>query len=187
MGIATVLVVLGVPAPASAHTELVGTTPADGSQLPRAPRTVALEFSGAVDPAFATLVVSVDGGNPSRLRVVAGATPSTVQATVPPADTQTSGQTRWRVDYRVTSVDGHPIQGTLNFSVAPVPRSQEPNEEVVTPSAPPPAAVGEVDAGTQRWVVVAAPLAFAVLALPALLVLVRRRRDVRGARPGHHQ
>lgn len=186
--IALALATLAVPSPAAAHTELVSSTPAEGTRLKEAPRTISLEFSGAVDPSFVAIVVSVDGGTPSRLDVESGASSSVVRATVPPADTATSGATKWRVDYRVTSVDGHPILGKVTFSVAAVPRSQEsstvqePDEEVGPSSTPPPAAVEPTGAGTGPWVYVAAPLAFAVLVLPAVLVLFRRRRDGRAVR-----
>ena len=183
--IASALAILAVPSPAAAHTELISSTPAEGTRLKEAPGTISLEFSGAVDPAFAAIVVSVDGGTPSRLDVEAGASSSIMVATVPPADTATSGAAKWRVDYRVTSVDGHPILGKFTFSVGAVPSSQEsstvpkPDEEVRPSSTAPPAAVDPTGTGTGRWVYVAAPLAFAVLVLPAVLVLFRRRRDGR--------
>jgi methionine-rich copper-binding protein CopC len=173
------VVTLATPAPASAHTELVGSTPTQGSRLVVAPGSISLEFSEAVDPTLAAMVVSVDGGDPVRLAVSAGASPSIVRADVPAAVGPASEDTRWRVDYRVTSVDGHPIVGRVTFSVAAEAPNGDPSqaselEPHATSHSP---AAADADGGRgSAWVVGAAFLMLLVLALPAVLVVVRRRR-----------
>jgi methionine-rich copper-binding protein CopC len=166
------------PSPASAHTELVDSTPKEGARLVNAPASISLEFSQAVDPSFAAMVVSVDDGKPVRLDVSAGASPATVSAIVPASISSTSDVTDWRVDYRVTSVDGHPIVGDISFSVAAVAPSgdQSPPPELEPHSTPPEAAEVAEESGS-AWVLVAGALMLLVLVVPAGLVLARRRRD----------
>ncbi|WP_159083787.1 copper resistance CopC family protein [Nocardioides terrigena] len=166
------------PSPASAHTELVDSTPKEGARLVAAPASISLEFSQAVDPSFAAMVVSVDGDKPVRLEVSAGDSSSIVSAIVPTSISSTAEVTEWRVDYRVTSVDGHPIVGDISFSVAAVAPSgdQSPPPELEPHSTPPEAA--EVAEGSgSAWVLVGGALMLLVLVVPAGLVLARRRRD----------
>lgn len=169
-----------VPSPAVAHTELIGSTPASGLKLETAPRMASLEFSGDVDASFATVLLSVDG-RPSRpLEVTAGPSASVLRAALPSIDVPGSTATRWRIDYRVTSVDGHPIQGDITFTVT---AAAAPGDGRTTPAgersgSPSRTADTEAQAPgpTPRWVYVAAPLLLVMLALPAVLVLARRRR-----------
>lgn len=183
-------VTLATAAPASAHSELVGSTPGDGARLVVAPRSISLEFNQDIDPTFASMVVSVDSGSPVRLDVTAGDSPSTVRATVPDTLSPTPDDTRWRVDYRVTSVDGHPIVGDIAFSVAPRATAggdQSPPPETEPHSAPPDATADPEEGRGSTSVLVVAALMMLVLALPAALVLVRRRRDEDSVPRGEQQ
>ena len=109
----TALLVLGLAPTASAHDYLVSSTPGEGDQLERPPAEVALSFNTSVGEQFAQVaVVDVDGatyqvGDP----VVAGPTVTQQVADLPPGRDYT-------VSYRVVSSDGHPIGGTVGFSVA---------------------------------------------------------------------
>jgi hypothetical protein len=55
--------VLVTAAPALAHTELLSSTPADGSAVGPAPGQIALHFSEALDPRFVRIAVRGPGGS----------------------------------------------------------------------------------------------------------------------------
>ena len=105
---------LGAAGPASAHTDLVGSNPASMARVATPPERVVLRFSEAVDPQLATVILTVHDQEAQRVPTRIGDDPRVLLAEVPAA-TVDAGP--WRVDYRVTSVDGHPIQGRLEFVV----------------------------------------------------------------------
>ena len=102
----------GPAAPAWAHAQLVGASPARDATLRTAPTAVTLRFSERIDPDFATVVVSTAGQRiPASGPVVdAGAVTITLAGAV--------GDGAWTVAYRVVSADGHTVQGTYGFTVA---------------------------------------------------------------------
>lgn len=190
------------PAPASAHTELTYSSPASGAHLDSAPAIVVLEFSEDVDPRFATVVVTRAEGKPERLDIAAGVASTEIQAAVQSAKSS-DDEMSWRIDYRVTSVDGHPVQGNFTFTVnsateelppAPstggstsagpggpeassIPEAQG-DAEAISTSKP---QVGESLFGSQRWMFVAMPMAVFMVGLAIVLVMARQNR--RGERP----
>jgi copper resistance protein C len=97
---------------ATAHAELESTTPKQGSTVQRLPKQVTLTFTEPIrTPAF----VEVTG--PGSTNVASG----DVQVrddvlTQRLGDTAGSGA--YSLSYRVTSADGHPISGTVRFTVA---------------------------------------------------------------------
>ncbi|MGI8799531.1 MAG: copper resistance CopC family protein [Pseudonocardia sp.] len=97
---------------AAAHDQLVGSDPADGANLAAAPSKVTLQFNAPVRDQFATItVIGPDGaayqdGSPT----VAGTAISVAVRPLGPAG-------RYTVGYRVVSSDGHPIQGSLGFTL----------------------------------------------------------------------
>jgi methionine-rich copper-binding protein CopC len=97
---------LGTAIPAQAHADLLLSTPEDGAVLTAAPAEVVLTFSEELLPD--TVVVSV----------------ADVIVTWPPGMTGS----QYDVNYRVVSQDGHPIEGTVAFTV-----------EAASPSASSPA------------------------------------------------
>src|SRR5829696_2960574 len=104
------LVVAAIPA--AGHTDLVGSTPADGATVTTGPAEVVLEFNQPVDVEFGQVAVldETDGRHEQGLPVASGATV-----------TQAVGDLvagSYRISYRVASADGHPISGTLTFTVA---------------------------------------------------------------------
>ena len=106
--------ILGAAGPASAHTDLIGSTPASMARVATPPERVVLRFSEAVDPQLATVVLTAHDLESQRVPTRIGNGPGVLLAEVPAAMVDTGP---WRVDYRVTSVDGHPIQGRLEFVV----------------------------------------------------------------------
>src|SRR5436309_842339 len=74
-----VLTAIGLGAsPASAHTSLVSSTPADRSVLPQAPGRIRLDFANAVDPRLVSVeVVDTAGGHHPGARRVTPDRPDT--------------------------------------------------------------------------------------------------------------
>jgi copper transport protein len=114
--VAALLALLGIlaapAAPASAHAELVDSSPKNGARLDRPPAQVTLTFTENV-----TLI---EGG--VRLVDARGSTVATREPTVdghtltlvlPPRLRDGS----YLVDWRVVSADGHPVGGALSFGV----------------------------------------------------------------------
>jgi methionine-rich copper-binding protein CopC len=115
-------------APASAHSALLSTDPADGATLSTAPEQVSLVFNEDVAPQFVDGAITV--GTVAATPVTATVDAGTVVLAVPDEREQAPGAQAWRVDYRVVSADGHPISGSLTFTV-----------EAITVEAPPLTAV----------------------------------------------
>jgi len=102
---------VGVSAgPAQAHAELESSTPADGAVLASAPRTVDLIFGEDIIDAGIQVVAQDSGGTAVPLDKAVAAGPK-----VSVAWPTTAGAGNYRVSYRVTSQDGHPIDGTISF------------------------------------------------------------------------
>jgi copper transport protein len=123
-GLITLLWVVCFATGVSAHASLVAADPADGSVLATAPKTVHLRFNEPVTPAAISLV---DASGRIRDDVAVHAVDQTITMTSPetlPHGTQI-------VSYRIISADGHPVAGSLVFSIGEV-----------TGAAPAPAADG---------------------------------------------
>ncbi|HLA65594.1 MAG TPA: copper resistance protein CopC [Candidatus Saccharimonadales bacterium] len=105
-----------VPIPASAHAELIVSTPAAGSSLPEAPKQLTMTFSEGIDPITASVqLLNENGGAVPGLGAptVHGATTLEVSLPQLPAALYT-------VSYRVTSAeDGHISEGSWLFLVDP--------------------------------------------------------------------
>ncbi|HWL97591.1 MAG TPA: copper resistance protein CopC [Nocardioidaceae bacterium] len=111
--LATAALSVVVTAPvATAHAELESTTPKQGSTVQRLPQQVTLTFSEPIrTPAF----VEVTG--PGSANVASG----DVQVRDEVLTQQlgdAAGGGAYSLSYRVTSADGHPISGTVRFTVA---------------------------------------------------------------------
>lgn len=186
--VATGLLLVGGATASSAHDTLLSTDPPDGATLPMAPDAVTLTFSS---PALAmgtrVVVLAPDG------RDVADGEPQLVDATVTQALSGELPAGRYTVQWRVTSADGHPVDGTFAFVAAdsggaPAPTPTEaPTTAAPSPSAdqtvapsPTPSALPTIDPGPRGG----GPAAFVVGALFALVAAVavvavlsvRRRR-----------
>jgi methionine-rich copper-binding protein CopC len=114
-GVLAVLVVLAVATAGGAHTFLDRSEPRNGAVLKTPPASVRLWFSGAVEPAYSRVHVSDEGGT----RVDTGdaevdGSRKMLRVPLPPL-----AAGRYRIAWRVLSIDGHLTEGTLRFSVAP--------------------------------------------------------------------
>jgi copper transport protein len=108
--VAALLLVVCGTASACAHASLVSTEPRDGSMVAQAPKTVRLRFNEPVTPA---VVRVIDSDGTTRNDAAVHAINETIDITLPeglPAGTQV-------ISYRVISADGHPVAGSMMFSV----------------------------------------------------------------------
>ena len=135
---------LGSAVPAFAHAQLESSSPAGGSSVATAPSQVSVTFDEPPQAGFSTLtVIGPDGtayqtGKPTL-------TGSTVSIGVSPLGP--AGQ--YQIGYRVVSDDGHPVTGSLAFTLStPGPAAAAPTAAPVSapvgqptaaPTAPAPA------------------------------------------------
>lgn len=98
--------------PAAAHNTLISSSPADGSTATTQPGTVELTFDQAVQNRFAQVAV-FDAGE----RTYESGDPEIVGATVTQAVDDLPGG-EYTIAYRVVSADGHPVSGTVTFTMA---------------------------------------------------------------------
>ena len=177
------------PTAASAHTDLASSAPAAGARVDQLPSVVQLRFSGPVDPNFATVILTPPDarGDGERLVTTAGASASILSAEIDPGQVEAAPAGTWTVGYRVTSTDGHPIQGSVKFEVIqvkPTPSPRGPSESRgPAPSLqepPAPSAAEQSDGGT-LW-----PYLVLGLGVASVVALGRRfhsRRDQRQDEP----
>ncbi len=175
-------------APAAAHDELVGTTPADGTTVATAPDQVVLTFA---EPAVAlgtqVVVTGPDGASLSQGDAqLVGSTVVQALAAARPAGSYT-------VDWRVTSDDGHPVTGSFTFTAtaATGPATPTPTAPTSTPTSSPAPAAAPSPSATSALVTEPtatleplhrnlAPLVILVLVVVALVVTrIGRMRSLR--------
>ena len=106
---AWVLLALGCVA-ASAHATLVRSEPADGAILDQAPQRLVLTFNEPVSPLVLRLIAADGTATPLDGVTLAD---QTVTVDLPPA----LGDGGYVASWRVVSGDGHPIGGSVVFSV----------------------------------------------------------------------
>src|SRR5256886_970704 len=117
--LAALLSALCIASAAWAHAMLLSSEPADGSVLAQPPKVVQLHFNESIAPA-AISVIDADG----KAREVATRAAGQPVLIVLPDDLPQGTQI---VSYRVVSQDGHPVAGSMVFSIG-----------AVTGAAPPP-------------------------------------------------
>lgn len=108
--LAAVVLTLAVPGAVSAHAVLVDSAPADGQVFAQAPGRLVLRFN---EPVVATALRLVgDHGDIVSLKPSDGGMADRVTAVLPPL--RPGG---YIVSWRLVSVDGHPVGGSLLFTV----------------------------------------------------------------------
>src|SRR5260221_1478291 len=95
---------------ASAHASLVKAAPADGAVMPLPPAALTLTFNEPVSPLVVRLI-GPDGAPLAPIAVTAQDTTVTISA--PPGLRRGTHVLSWRV----ISADGHPVGGSLMFSI----------------------------------------------------------------------
>lgn len=180
------LLVLAPATAASAHDELVSSSPAAGEQLSTAPESITLAFSAEVlTIGAAIMVVDADGTDwvASEPVVDYGEVTATLESGMPDAG--------YEVRWRVVSSDGHPISGVIPFTVgdaeplvaesaAPA-QSQAAEPGAAEPGAAEPGNPEEEEQGTTaeggvpRALLVGGAAAIIAGAVFALVSVIRRR------------
>ncbi|MGY3589163.1 copper transport protein [Bradyrhizobium sp. USDA 4341] len=122
-GLAALLLALCLATSAHAHAVLIAAEPADGSVVTEAPKTVVLRFNEAVAPTAVSLLDAAGKPRDVTIRAV----DQSVMVTLP-ADLPQGTQV---VSYRVVSQDGHPVAGSLLFSIGVVTGSAAPTGDGV--------------------------------------------------------
>lgn len=159
---ATLVVATG---PAAAHNVLLSTDPASGTTVERVPAAVVLTFDNPAIAMGTQLVITGPSGQVQQgaARLVDNTVSQDLQGGAP-AGTYT-------VQWRVTSIDGHPVGGTFTFTA----RSAGAG---TSDSAPSPLPAGSADAARPRmsgWL--GGAVALLVVGLGSVgVILVRRRR-----------
>jgi copper resistance protein C len=99
-------------APAMAHTRLQSSEPADGTSTATAPQRVSLTFNEPMQAGFATLTVIGPDATAYQSGEIStdGGTVSIAVAPLGPAG-------RYEIGYRVVSEDGHPVTGSVAFTL----------------------------------------------------------------------
>jgi copper resistance protein C len=192
--------------PASAHTQLVDTTPADGKRLTAAPSAISLTFNDGVLKLGATIKVDGPAGATALGAVKIKA--KTVRWPI----TADLANGKYTVRWRVTAQDGHPIDGKFDFVLrapveptgAPSPATIEPNADTVAASIPTvtphtaepemtgampgmegmsgPARSAQTNSGPTTGIAIAGLLLLTATVVGAI-VIERRRRPPQGADP----
>ncbi|MET4384852.1 copper transport protein [Bradyrhizobium sp. F1.4.3] len=108
--LATLLILVGYSTGAFAHAALISVEPASGSILASAPKAVELRFNEAVTPGAIQLI---DGAGRARDDARVTTTGESISVAMPPDLPQGTAV----VSYRVISQDGHPVAGSVIFSI----------------------------------------------------------------------
>ncbi|WP_240617436.1 copper resistance protein CopC [Nocardioides speluncae] len=177
---ALVALLIGTASPASAHATLISSDPAEGAVLETQPEQIRFTFSESVSLVpDGVQVFDARGGS-----VASSATARGPELTAELPDEV--GEGTLVVVWRVVSEDGHPISGSLRFSVgAPSAEVAAPPVETAVPAKPPWTLSVTEWVGYVGLLMAAGMVAFTVLFLPAShLANKSRRRLVVAARGG---
>jgi copper resistance protein C len=147
-GLVAGAVVLGTATPALAHNVLVGSDPKDGSQLEAGPAAITLTFDQPVQAGEKFNTITVTG--PEGTRWEADGEPTVKNNSVVFPVRPLGPAAEYTVGYRVLSADGHPVTGSLMFTLTkagsgtPAPASAAP--------APDSASTASGSGGVPIWV-----------------------------------
>lgn len=146
------LVLTVIPAvPASAHAYLESSDPAVDAQLSAAPDRVSLVFDDDIQVQFTKVTLAIGSAAPATLAT--DITDHTVMVPVPAsiAGRQPTGSTEpWKITYRTVAGDGHPVEGTLSFTVTASSPGASPATEAPALSIPSPDRSTQALAGDAR-------------------------------------
>lgn len=109
------------------HASLVSSEPAANSHLATTPSRIRLVFSEPIEGKLSRITLARSGG--ARFPVPAAGDPRDVHAVIAPSDSLTPGA--YRLEWRIVSADGHPVDGNFAFSIG---------DTTIGAGSPPPAA-----------------------------------------------
>jgi methionine-rich copper-binding protein CopC len=107
------------PGTSEPHASLVSATPAARAVVSTPPARVVLIFNERLEPAYSRVSVWDAAGQQVDAKdgALDPANPTAIRVSLPPL-----GPGRYVVRYRVLSVDGHIVEASFPFSIAPRPR-----------------------------------------------------------------
>ncbi|MFD0200086.1 MULTISPECIES: copper resistance CopC family protein [Saccharothrix] len=114
-GLVAGAVVLGTATPAFAHNVLVSSDPKDGAQLESGPTTITLTFDQPVQAGEKFNTITVTG--PEGTRWEADGEPTVKNNSVVFPVRPLGPAAEYAVGYRILSADGHPVTGSLKFTL----------------------------------------------------------------------
>ena len=182
--LAAAVVILATALPASAHDQLIQSTPGVDERLTAPPESVTLTFSGELlmlgDSSTGALVLLVDADGKNWVSGDPVVNGNTVTAAVAESMPDAGYQVRWQV----VSEDGHPISGVVPFTVGDASPMATAKTDAATTDAPADDAAQTADEadGMQRTLLVGAGGA-AIAAAAFLLYRFLRRPRAAAAAP----
>ncbi|MBG0818231.1 copper resistance CopC family protein [Planomonospora sp. ID82291] len=161
---------LGAVTPAQAHNVLIGSDPKDGAAIAAGPERITLTFDQPARQGFAQITLTGPDGTrwEEGRTAVDGAEVSVGARPLGPAG-------EYVVGYRILSSDGHPVSGTVAFTLtAPGPGSAQPVPAASAPAVPADGNAAEAPDGRARAIEAAqnGGAGMAVVWLAAALVLL---------------
>lgn len=177
--LALAVALLAQASPAMAHDRLVDASPSKNSVLDVIPADITLSFSAT--PSNLGLAIKVTGPDGAEYAagepILDGTTVrQSLKAEAPAGD--------YRVDWRVVSSDGHPISGTIDFTVetSTLPVAPEPEPAEPADPAAPETPLTPEQSGPEPWVIVLVAVA-GLAAIAGLIAMQSRRRQILGDDP----
>jgi copper resistance protein C len=138
----TCLGMLGIVTPAFAHNQLTSSNPANEASVDASPGTIVLTFDQPVQAGEGLNTVAVTSENGDHWEGGAAEVASNV-VTAPVRELGPAGV--YTIAYRIISADGHPVSGTLTFTLTTAGDG--------TPAAPPAdSAAADESGGVPIWV-----------------------------------
>jgi methionine-rich copper-binding protein CopC len=137
----TLLGVFGLATPAFAHNQLTDSNPKDKASLDTGPDTVVLTFDQPVQAGEGLNTVAVTSENGDHWEGGVADVDSNV-VTTPVRELGPAGV--YTIAYRVISADGHPVDGTLTFTLTAASDG--------TPAPPPADSAADDSDGVPIWV-----------------------------------
>jgi methionine-rich copper-binding protein CopC len=172
--------VLLMAGPASAHTELKSSSPADGASLAAPPRKIELTFEEPVtlqpDP------ISVTGPDGAKWTV---GTPAVVDAVITAPVTPSGPAGAYTLTYKVVSDDGDKVTAAVHFTltapVAPSSAAAPATSSAAVPTAaasatPATTPASEIGSSVPAWVWILVAVVVVLAAAVVALRLLRRPR-----------
>ena len=167
------LSLIASPGPASAHSELVATSPTEDALLHKAPAQVRLTFGEDILQEGNLIVVTGPGG--TRYSDASTLEIEDTIASIELKDDQESGA--YTVAYRIVSADGHVVEGSYEYRLNLPGSSTTSPSESTAPASPDTSRAASEETSDDGSVWVPGLLAIGlVLVVAVVAVVVRRRR-----------
>jgi methionine-rich copper-binding protein CopC len=186
-----VAVLLALPLAASAHSEFVSASPADGSTVTGTPTEIVLTFSAKLDAKKSSIILRDASGAQIATGGVDPAKTTTMQMTPPALEAGA-----YEIDWTSVATDGDLLRGKTSFTVeAPAPTPSPTPAATAVPSVAPSAVVSPSPTPSPSPAPSAAPAStsasgtdvilpviVAILLIAALGARLLSRRNVGGSR-----